>query len=288
LTTGAVITINGVVGMTQLNGNSYTITVIDANTFSLNGVDNTAFGAYISGGTWIAISQTFSFTLPGPFYSREVIIGGVDTSGSPITIADDSNGNLRYLLPNPITSNPLANTNPAVPGMYNINESNPGLNNPTVIGTVNYVTGQFDFTLPFGISLALGTLLTIRVAQYTTGRPITLLFWNNEFTIRPCPKYIHQIKVETYLTPVQFMSQGDVPILNQWSQYLAYGTACEILRQRQDMDGVANLMEGFKRQEGLVLERQGVEELFSPTPTLFNSPSSYSTGPWGNSGSGSW
>jgi hypothetical protein len=34
LTTGAVVTIDNVGGMTQLNGNSYTITVIDPNTFS--------------------------------------------------------------------------------------------------------------------------------------------------------------------------------------------------------------------------------------------------------------
>ena len=45
------------------------------------------------------------------------------------------------------------------------------------------------------------------------------------------------------------MMTTDHPILNQWVQYIAYGVACEILRQRQDMDGVANLMEGFKRKK---------------------------------------
>lgn len=293
LPTGTVIQISGVVGMVQLNGNSYTITVTGVNTFTLNGVDNAAFGAYVSGGTWTAISQLFTFTLPGPFYSKEVIIGGVDAGGNSITISDDGKGNLLYLVPNSVISIPpqppsTQLPNPALPGMYNLNTGNPGLYNPTYIGIVNYVTGQFNFTLPFGLSLAAGTLLTIRIAQYTTGRPVSLLFWNNEFTIRPCPKFIHQIKIETFLTPVQFMQQNDVPILNQWAQYIAYGTACEILRQRQDVEGVQNLMEGFKRQEGLVLERQSVEELYMPTPTLFNSPSTYSYGPWGNSGSSSW
>lgn len=51
LQTGMQIAITGVVGMTQLNGNVYTVTVIDTNNFTLN-VDSTAFGAYISGGTW--------------------------------------------------------------------------------------------------------------------------------------------------------------------------------------------------------------------------------------------
>lgn len=50
LSTGAVVQVTGVVGMTQLNDRIYTATVIDANTFSLDGVNGTAFTAYTSGG----------------------------------------------------------------------------------------------------------------------------------------------------------------------------------------------------------------------------------------------
>ncbi len=271
LSTGAVIQISGVVGMTQLNGNFYTITFIDANTFSLDGIDNTAYGAYVSGGTWVATSQTFSFNIPGPFLSKEVVIGGVNTFGNPITINDNGNGTLQYLVPNPVVSNPLQNTNPAIPGMYNVNQGNPGLLNPTDIGTVNYVSGQIDFTLPSGISLAAGTLFTVWVSQYQTGRPYCLMFWNNEFTIRPIPKLIHKVEVETYLTPVQFLQTTDSPIMNQWWQLIAIGAAIKVLEDRQDMEGVENLSKLFDRQEGLVLERQGVEELFVPNYTLFNS-----------------
>ena len=45
LTTGNTVTIAGVTGMTQLNGNTYTITVVDANNFLLN-VNSTAFGVF--------------------------------------------------------------------------------------------------------------------------------------------------------------------------------------------------------------------------------------------------
>lgn len=44
-----VIQVEGVVGMTNLNGNSYTITVVDEKSFSI-GVNTSAFPAYISGG----------------------------------------------------------------------------------------------------------------------------------------------------------------------------------------------------------------------------------------------
>ena len=44
----------------------------------------------------------------------------------------------------------------------------------------------------------------------------------------------------------------------------------EILRERQDFEGVENLREGFMRQEALVLERQGVEEIGQRNATIFS------------------
>ncbi len=287
LSNGAVITINNVVGMTQLNGNSYTIEVVDANNFQLVGINSTGFGAYVSGGTWLAISQTFSFVIPGPFLTQEVTIGGIDQNGNGFSIKDDGYGNLLFVIPNAPTSIPAANTNPALPGMYNINTGNPGLQNPTQIGTVNYVTGQMDFTLPSGTALGAGQLLKIAVSQYQVGRPYYMLFWNNEFHVRPVPGRIHKVEVETYLTPIQFMQVTDQPIVQQFWQYLSYGAAREILRERQDLEGVANLEEGFMRQEALVLERQASEEIFVPNYNLFNSTQlNWLNGGWGQNGGG--
>lgn len=298
LSNGAVILIQNVGGMTQLNGNYYTVTVINANTFSLNGIDNTAYGAYTSGGTWTTISQTYAFSVPGPFLSKEVVIGGVDQAGNPISINDDGNGVLQYLTPNPVLTVPpytdlyVQSVPPLlpsdiigkpIPGMHNQNTLNPGLNTLVNIGTVNYVSGQMNFTLPAGIQA--NGQLTVWVSQYQNGRPYNVLFWNNEFTVRPVPKLIHKIEVETYLTPVQFMELNNVPILNQHAQYLAYGAAMELLRDRQDLEGVENLREGFERQEALVLERQGVEEINTPTPTMFNTQfTGYTNGYWGQTG----
>ena len=112
--------------------------------------------------------------------------------------------------------------------------------------------------------------MTCFVSQYQPGRPYSVLFWNNEFTIRPIPKLIHKVELEVYLTPVQFMQTTDSPILNQWSQYISYGTAMEMLRERGDFAGVEALREGFMRQEALVLERQGVEEIGQRNSTIFS------------------
>ena len=248
------------------------------------------------------ITTSFQFTIPGPFLSKEVVLGGVDTSGNAISVNDDGNGNLQLQIPNPIISIPTEFnppvSNPPIPGMKNLNTGNPGLINvntqtvntltsvnfPGGIGTVDYVAGTFNINFP--VAPAAGTIITLWVSQYQTGRPYNVLFWNNELTIRPVPKLIHKVEIEAYLTPVQFMASSDVPILNQWWQLIAIGAAIKVLEDRQDMEGVQNLAVLFDRQEALVLERQGVEELFQPNYTLFNSPLGYwTTGPWGNTGS---
>ena len=51
---GESVTISGVVGMTELNGNTYTVANATANTFELQGVDSTSFTAYVSGGTAVS------------------------------------------------------------------------------------------------------------------------------------------------------------------------------------------------------------------------------------------
>lgn len=285
LATGAVITIANVVGMVQLNGITYTITVLDANNFTLDGVDSTAFTPYVSGGTWTANSQSFSFTISNvPFFSKSVTIGGISATGGTIQIADDGNGNLQYMTVNPQTSDPLQTTFPAVPGMYNQNNNNPGLINVVNIGTVDYITGVMAFVLPPGVSLASGELLNIFVSQYTTGRPYTLMFWNNELTIRPVPKLVHKIEIEAYQTPVQFLQTTDNPIVNQWCKYIAYGTAIDILTDRQDLAGVQNLAPAFDEQEGLILERQGVEEIGQRNNTIFSSSQQGQGNYWGSWG----
>jgi len=235
--------------------------------------------------------------------STQVVIGGIDINGNPIRIIDDgggvvnsfgignntTQGQLIFVQQNAVGNNVYLDAlnvqQPAIPdlspigGQVNANsipapppssyqEYPPTPLTPQYCGQVNYVTSQITVTFP--VAPAAGTYVNVWAAQYQVGRPYNLLFWNNEFTIRPVPDNVYLVEVEAYQTPVQFLSTSSHPVLNQWAQYIAYGAAREILRQRQDMEGVANLEEGFKRQEALVLERQAVEEIGQPNITLFN------------------
>ena len=252
-------------------------------------------------------TQQFSFVCSTtPFLPREVTLGGIDTNGNPIRVSDDGQGNLIYNVPNQVIQQPeppttapsppntlAANYAKAnVPGMINKNTGNPGDRvqyigsnaysplgvTPYQLGTVNYVTGAFaiDFAALTGIvpagsvTPAAGQNMNLYISQYTTGRPFSLLFWNNEFQIRPIPKLVHKIDIESYLTPVQFMAMTDSPILNQWWQWLAIAAAIKILEDRQDMEGVANLERMLAKEQDLILERQGTEEINQRNNTIFS------------------
>lgn len=159
---------------------------------------------------------------------------------------------------------------PAIPPLSPLPVPSPPVTlTPQYCGTVNYVTTNIEINFP--VPPAAGTMINVWAATYQVGRPYNILFWNNEFTIRPVPDNVYLVEIEAFQTPSQFMLTTQNPILNQWAQYIAYGAAMEILRDRQDMEGVDNLRDGFNRQEALVLERQANEEIQQPNITLFNS-----------------
>ena len=93
--TGDIVIIEGIVGMTQLNSRYYTITKVDADHFTLDGVDSSAYTAYSSGG--YASNRNL---LPAcvAFYESRIFYAA--TALSPQNFwgsrAPDSSGNTRY------------------------------------------------------------------------------------------------------------------------------------------------------------------------------------------------
>lgn len=95
LTTGNQIMISEINGMVQLNDISYTITVIDPNNFTLDGIDSTLFSSYVSGGIWYLSNNNSS----GPSYTSGGYwsIAFADQRYLNFTIFTDP----RYLVTNP-------------------------------------------------------------------------------------------------------------------------------------------------------------------------------------------
>jgi len=87
---GQSVTITGVVGMTQLNGNTYPISSVSSTTITIN-ADSTLFGAYVSGGTASPTTQVIS---PNHCLNTGSLSSGdfIKISGCIGTIASEVNG----------------------------------------------------------------------------------------------------------------------------------------------------------------------------------------------------
>ena len=185
---------------------------------------------------------------PIPFLSGEVVLHTKDSFGNSIIVNDDKNNNLELI-------------------QYS---SETGDTTKIVIGSVDYVTGQFNINFP--VAPGASQTISVWVSPYIAGFPQSLLYYNNEIIVRPVPDSVYKLEIETYQTPSRFFESSDEPILQQWWQYIAYGAAIEIMRERQDQEGVQELMEGFRRQQSLVIQRQANEEIGIPNSTIYNSP----------------
>ena len=192
----------------------------------------------------------YSFTLSSvPILPNTLVIGSTDTAGNAIKIEDDGEGNL-------VDAGTTAS-----------------------IGSINYATGAVSVTT--SVAVASGSSINVWGYWYQPGYPIDVLYWNNEITVRPVPNDVYRIEITAILTPTAFAANSSTPVVDQWWQYVALGAAVKIMRDRQDMDGVANITPLMEEQRGLILERQANEEIGQRNSTIYSGEASmYNRGPY--------
>jgi hypothetical protein len=82
LENGDSVTFADVAGMTDVNGNTYTVANKTDTTFELSSTDSSAFGAYTSGGTWQLTGVTFPSQVTGPLMPAIWTQIWIDTSSA--------------------------------------------------------------------------------------------------------------------------------------------------------------------------------------------------------------
>ena len=147
------------------------------------------------------------------------------------------------------------------------------------LGTINYLTGAFSFTFPS--PPAAGAPINSQAYIYQPAMPIAMLYYNNEFTLRPVPDQPYQINFEVYARPTYLMSESSTPELEEQWQYIAYGAAKKIFEDRMDMDSVAMIMPEFKVQERLCLRRTLVQNKNERTATIYTESTEWGYNSWG-------
>jgi len=273
LVSGITVILNNVGGMIEVNGNAYVITVIDANNFSIN-TNTTSFTAYTSGGSWFS-SPYNGFTTAAPllpsvnndpgtqtnpnlFFPQSRVqnilitanVIGANGIGLTQNVTDDGQGNLIQIFQ---TSNngdqeygwtyyrQYASSTPTVPGN----------------ATINYQTGQIT-GLTFDLPIPEGTPIQIQYNPKQFSIPLAILFYQNQFTLSPCPDAGYTIELTCYRQPIQALLASDMtgnPELSEWWEILAVGSAKKIFEERLDSDGVMFIDKMLKERYDIIETR---------------------------------
>ena len=148
---------------------------------------------------------------------------------------------------------------------------------------INYQTGQYVVTFP-NITQT-GAPIYFEAILYQPGKPISMLYYDNEFVLRPVPDKTYTVEIEVDIRPTQLINSTDIPQITQWWQYIAYGAAKKIFEDRMDLDSVQQIMPEFKQQERLVLRTTLTQQAEERTQTIYSQGKNYgSMGGWFGSG----
>lgn len=120
-------------------------------------------------------------------------------------------------------------------------------------GTINYLTGAYSVT--FNTIPASSAVIYAKYQGYASNRPQGVLFFNNEFTLRPVPDQAYQILMQGYIKPTTLTSDSDTPLQEEWGPLIAYGASLEIFNDTGDNDNYDAYYPIFKRYENVALGR---------------------------------
>lgn len=204
---------------------------------------------------------------------NNVLFSSVDVNNNGLTMTD-------Y----PIVSagNPVGNTigNLRVPNEQPTSTTTQDPNN-----YINYLTGEFVVT--FQTAPQSGFAINSQTILVQPTLPQTMLFYDGKFTLRPVPDQPYTVQMEVYKRPTELLTGSQNPNLNEWWQYIAYGTAKKIFEDRMDLESVQQIMPEFKTQEALILRRTIVQQTSQRVATIYennNSSGMYGAG-WFSGGS---
>lgn len=150
---------------------------------------------------------------------------------------------------------------------------------------INYQTGQYVITFP-NITQDMAPIW-FEAILYQPGKPIGMLYYDDKFILRPVPDKTYEVNIEVDVRPTELINTIDVPDLEQWWQFIAYGASKKIFEDRMDLDSVNLIMPEFKQQERLVLRTTLTQQANERTVTIYTQGKNYGIG-CGFFGGGGW
>jgi hypothetical protein len=196
---------------------------------------------------------------------------GAILQNSMLFSALDSNGTAMILIDYPVSNNIGA-----------LGQPNAEQTLPSPFGQINYQTGEFTIVFPNNTLSGQSNPIWAEYIPYVPGKPISMLYYDNQFTLRPVPDKAYPVSVEADIRPTELLLTTDVPQIEQWWQFIAYGAALKIFQDRMDMDSANLIMPEYNKQMNLVNRTSLTQQANERTVTIYTTGKSYGFG-WYNS-----
>jgi hypothetical protein len=303
----------------------------DKYTFNtIRGIDTYAFDSEhfttIEMPCYIAKREVKLFTDPWSFYGvnynwqfQENITQGDGTVG-PYTAALQNPNIIRSTLNNPMVETLTQPTTPQLPTptplsfqqaipsrvqniLFTANTSLGSTQNATddgagniigdATGTIDYATGAVSIT--FNAVVPSGENIQVQYNPMNPAQmaiPISIMYFQNQFTLRPVPDKGYTVEITAYRQPSQaLMGSTDPdqpnltgkPELTEWWECVAFGAAKKVYEDRLDPDGVALMDKGLMERYAIAEVRTYAQIGKARIPTLFADQlqQSYGSGAFG-------
>lgn len=295
LVTGETVIVNNLAGGTwdTINGNTYTITVINATSFSID-VDSSALGAYTASTGSYYTSPYNGFTIGSPLVAsvnndpgtednpslyfpmgrvQNILISANVGFGNTQNVTDDGQGNLIQIFQTSNSTNQeygwtyyrqYASATPDTPGN----------------ATINYETGEI-VGLTFAEAIPAGTPIQIAYNSVVQSVPLSIMFYQNQFTLRPVPDKGYTIELTCYRQPIKALIAASMtgnPELSEWWEILAVGGAKKFYEEHLDPDGIMLMDKMLKERYDIIETRTAAQIGQQRIRTIYTDQLTYNYG----------
>jgi hypothetical protein len=223
---------------------------------------NLSVNQIVGSGGQAVMSQYTGIIPSTPFYRAQLDVFGNVTEAMVIISAYDSTGDSTSGFTYVLTDSPNSGSD-----VGDLLEKD-----GTSVGTVNYITGVFQFT-PSGVQVIPAVCnIYAAVVPYQASRPTDVIFYNQQITFRPCPQQVYQVEFQISQQPLALISDGDAPELDEWYLFICAGAAKLIYTDFPDEEGMAYVMQVFQEQLQLA-QRRTLKQLGTQrAATIFSQP----------------
>lgn len=193
--------------------------------------------------------------------------------------------------------NILITANSSLGSTQNVTDVGGGTTSSTLTGdgtgTINYETGAISVT--FTNVVPSGENIQIQYNPTSLSIPLSILFFQNQFTLRPVPDRGYTIELVAYRLPSQALlgsTDPDVPTLTgtpeilEWWETLAFGAAKKVYEDRLDPDGIMMMDKGLNERYSLNMTRTYAQLGKQSMNSIFRDQLSYNYGSGGGFGFG--